>query len=51
MEYRGFIAEFIALPCQIVSAGRRLVHRFLSWSRWLESILGAHAALRKMTFA
>ncbi len=51
MEYRGFITELIALPCQIVSTGGRLVHRFLSWSRWLESLLGAHAALRKMTFA
>ena len=51
MEYRGFITQLIALPCQIIRTGRRLVHRFLSWSRWLESLLGAHAALRAMNFA
>lgn len=31
MEFRGFINAFIAVPCQIITTGRRLVYRVLSW--------------------
>jgi len=35
MEFKKFRHAFIALPCQIVRTGRRIVYRLLSWNRWL----------------
>jgi hypothetical protein len=34
MEFATYCAAFIQMPCQIVSTGRRLIHRFLSWNPW-----------------
>lgn len=34
MDFRTFLNAVINLPCQIVKTGRRIVYRFLSWSRW-----------------
>jgi hypothetical protein len=34
MEFRTFCAALIAMPCQIVRGGRRLVYRLLSWNPW-----------------
>ncbi len=34
MEFRTFLAAMIAIPCQIVRGGRRLVYRLLSWNPW-----------------
>ena len=35
MEFKTFVNAFLRLPCQIVSAGRRLIHRLLRkpWQR------------------
>jgi len=35
MEFRGFVAYFIAIPCQVVRGARRIVLRVLAWNRWL----------------
>lgn len=35
LEFKRFGQAFIALPCQIVRTGRRIVYRLLSWNRWL----------------
>ncbi len=35
MEFTQFRHAFIALPCQIIRTGRRIVYRLLSWNRWL----------------
>ncbi len=35
LEFKRFRQAFLALPCQIVKTGRRLVYRRLSWNRWL----------------
>jgi hypothetical protein len=32
MEFRTFVSVFIALPCQIVKTGRRIVYRILTWN-------------------
>jgi hypothetical protein len=32
MEFRTFINAFIALPCQIIKTGRKIVYRLLSWN-------------------
>jgi hypothetical protein len=50
MEFRRFIACLIAIPCQIVRTGRTIVHRFLAYSRWLESIFRAHAHFKRLAF-
>ena len=51
MEFRRFIASIIAIPCQVVTTGRRVVHRFLAYSSWLESIFRAHAHFKRIGFA
>jgi len=51
MEFRRFVASIIALPCQVLRTGRRIVHRFLAYSRWLEPILRAHERFRRLSFA
>ena len=51
MEFRRFIASIIAIPCQVVRTGRRIVHRFLGYSAWLEAILRAHERFKRLTFA
>lgn len=38
MEFSTFRAAIIDIPCQIVSSGRRLIYRVMTWwSPWLES--------------
>jgi hypothetical protein len=34
MEFRAFCAAVIAMPCQVVRGGHRLVYRLLSWTPW-----------------
>jgi len=34
MEFATFRAALIAIPCQIVRSGGRLVYRMLSWNPW-----------------
>jgi len=35
MEFKKFRNVIIALPCQIIKTGRKIVYRLLSWNRWL----------------
>ncbi len=35
MEFKKFRNAIIALPCQIIKTGRKIVYRILSWNRWL----------------
>ena len=51
MEFRRFIASVIALPCQVVRTGRRIVHRFLGYSRWLAALFRAHSLFKRLRFA
>ena len=46
MEFRTFRRAFIAMPCQIVRAGRRIVYRLLAWNPWQRVFLRGVAALR-----
>ena len=39
MEFATFRAAMIAIPCQIVRGGRRLVYRLLSWNPWQGAFL------------
>jgi hypothetical protein len=46
MEFRGFQRAFIAMPCQIVRAGRKIIYRLLSWNPWQRVFLRGVEALR-----
>ena len=32
LEFRTFLNAFVLLPCQIVTTGRKVVYRLLSWN-------------------
>lgn len=38
MEFDTFLHAVMLVPCQIVSTGRRLIFRLLSWNPWHESL-------------
>jgi hypothetical protein len=46
MEFRTFQQAFIAMPCQIVRAGGRIVYRLLAWNPWQRVFLRGVEALR-----
>ena len=46
MEFRTFQQAFIAMPCQIVRAGRRIVYQLLAWNPWQRVLLRGVDALR-----
>ncbi len=45
MEFKTFVNAFLRLPCQIVSAGRRLIYRLLSWNPWQRTFFRTFAQL------
>jgi len=47
MEFRTFQRAFIAMPCQIIRAGRRIVFRLLAWNPWQRVFLRGVEALRR----
>jgi hypothetical protein len=51
MEFRRFFVSLIAIPCQEVKTGRRIVHRFLVFNRWLASLFDAHQRLKRIRLA
>jgi hypothetical protein len=51
MEFKRFLNSFIKLPCQIVSTGRRLVYRFLAYSRHLETFFETFASIKSLKFS
>jgi len=48
MEFRRFLHEFIALPCQILRSGRRLVYRILCYRESLETFFETFDAIRRL---
>jgi hypothetical protein len=46
MEFRAFQQAFIAMPCQILRTGRRIVYRLLAWNPWQRVFLRGVEALR-----
>jgi Transposase DDE domain group 1 len=39
MEFATFRAAVIAMPCQIIRSGKRLIYRLLSWNPWQGTFL------------
>ena len=50
MEFKSFVQYFIAIPCQIVRAGRRLICRILGYNRHLEVFLRTFDRIRRLKF-
>jgi hypothetical protein len=50
MEFRKFLHEFIALPCQILRSGRRLVYRVLCYRESLETFFETFDAIRRLRY-
>ena len=46
MEFKTFRNAFVRVPCQIVSAGRRLIYRVLSWNPWQRTFFRTIGQLR-----
>jgi hypothetical protein len=46
MEFKTFINAFLRLPCQLASAGRRLVYRVLGWNPWQWTFFRTLAQMR-----
>jgi hypothetical protein len=47
MEFKTFLHALIQIPCQIVTTGRKLVYRLLSWNPWQGVFLRLAEALRR----
>jgi hypothetical protein len=48
VEFRAFQRAFIAMQCQIVRAGRKIVYRPLAWNPWQRVFLPGVEALRSL---
>jgi hypothetical protein len=46
MEFKTFRNAIIAMPCQIIKTGRKIVYRLLSWNRWLVVLFRGLSILR-----
>ena len=51
MEFKRFLNSFIQLPCQIVSTGRRLVYRILTYNRHLETFFDTLTVIKSLKFS
>jgi hypothetical protein len=50
MEFKRFVRRFVAIPCQIVRTGRRLVCRVLGYNDHLETFFQTFARIRRLKF-
>jgi len=48
MEYKKFLHNFIAIPCQIIHGARRLVIRVIGYTRRLEPFFETWEAIRRL---
>ena len=50
MEFKRFLHSFILIPCQIVTTGRRLVFRVLTYTRHLAAFFQTFDVLKRVRF-
>lgn len=50
MEFKAFLHNLMLIPCQVVRAGRRIVHRLLCYSQWVPCLLKGADAMRHFRF-
>ncbi len=47
MSFRTFVNRIVLMPAQIISTGRRLIYRLLSWTPWQADFFRTVAALNR----
>ena len=47
MEFKSFLAALVRRPCQIITTGRKIVYRLLSWNPWTGVLLRIADAVRR----
>ena len=50
MEFKRFLHSFILIPCQILTTGRRLVFRVLTYTRYLAAFFETFDVLKRLRF-
>ena len=50
MEFRGFLDAIVAMPCQIVRTGRRILYRILGYNEWTRTFLRTFDRIRQLAF-
>jgi hypothetical protein len=50
MEYRRFVRELVALPCQVFRSGRQLVYRLLTTTPWVRVVLESSCWLQRVRY-
>ena len=50
MEFRRFFHAIIAIPCQIVRKGRRIIYRVLGYNGWTRTFLRTFDRIRQLEF-
>jgi len=50
MEFKTFARRFLAIPCQIIRTGRRLVYRILCYNEHLETFFHTFERIRALAF-
>lgn len=50
MEFRRFLLDYMQLPCQIVTGGRRILYRLLSYTTGLHDFFDTWARIQVSTF-
>jgi hypothetical protein len=48
MEFKKFLQVWLLLPCQILSSGRRLIYRVLTYNEWVPVLLRSVELLRRL---
>jgi hypothetical protein len=50
MEFKAFLHNLILIPCQVIHAGRRIIYRLLSYSKFVVVLLRASEFVRGLRF-
>lgn len=48
MEYKKFLHNFIAIPCQIIKRSRRIVIRIIGYTRCLDTFFETFDVIRRL---
>ena len=51
MEFKRFLHWIVRVPCQIVRTGRKIVYRFLGYTRWLRTFFDTFERIRRLRLA
>ena len=50
MEFRRFLNAIVRVPCQIITAGRRILYRILGYNQWTPTFVTTFTRIRRLRF-